>query len=69
MAPLRLKAAASLADSGIHKTFSGLEMAILKISNEGIEDIMKLTKSLKEPGLLIKSVGKTTENKTKKQKS
>ena len=35
------------------------------ISNEEMKDIMKILKSLKESGLLIKSVGKTIEIEVK----
>ena len=41
---------------------------ILIISNEEINDIMKIIKSLEESGLLIKGVGKTIKNKAKEQK-
>ena len=32
-----------------------------------MEDIIKIVKSLEESGLLIKSVGETSENKSKEQ--
>ena len=41
----------------------------LIISNEEIKDIIKIVKSLKDPGLLIKYVTQTTENETKDQRS
>ena len=37
-------------------------------SNEEMEDKMKIVKSLKKTGLLIKEIGETIKNKTKKQK-
>ena len=40
-------------------------MTALITSNEEIKDVMKILKSLEEFGLLIKSVSKTIENKTK----
>ena len=40
----------------------------LIISNEEINDIMKIVKSLEESGLLIKDVSKTIKNKAKEQK-
>ena len=43
-----------------------LEMATLIISNEEMDDIMKIIKSLEESGLLMKD--KTIENKAKEQK-
>ena len=36
--------------------------------NEEISDITKIAKSLKESGLLIKGISKTTKNEAKKQK-
>ena len=40
----------------------------LIISNEEINDIMKIVKSLEEYGLLIKGVIKTIKNEQKQQK-
>ena len=37
------------------------------MSNEEINDIMNIVKSLEKSGLLIKSVGKTIRNEIKKQ--
>ena len=39
------------------------------ISNKQIKDIMKMVKSLKESGFLIKGVSETIENETKEQNS
>ena len=39
----------------------------LIISNEELNDIMKIIKSLEEPGLLIKGVSETIKNKAKEQ--
>ena len=41
----------------------------LVISNEEINDIMKIVKSLEESGLLIKAVSETIKNKVKGQKA
>ena len=38
------------------------------ISNEEMDDIMKVIKSLEESGLLVKSVCETIKNETKQQK-
>ena len=43
----------------------GLEITTLIISNEEMEDINKVDKSLKESSLLIKGVSETTENEAK----
>ena len=40
----------------------------LVISNEEVEDIMKIVKSLEEPGLLIKGTRETIEIEAKEQK-
>ena len=43
-------------------------MTTLIISNEEMNDIVQIIKSLEEPGLLIKRVNKTIKNKIKEQK-
>ena len=43
-------------------------MTALKISNEGMNDIMKIIKSLEESGLLIKGVSETIKSEAKEQK-
>ena len=63
--PLGLTAAASAADTVIHKKVSGLGKATLTISSKETKDIMKLVKSLEDSGLLIKGNTQTTENETK----
>ena len=57
--PLGLTAAASGTDAAIHKKMFGSGNTILIISNEEINDIMKIIKLLEESGLLIKSDSKT----------
>ena len=53
--PLGLTAAASAADTGVHKKILGSEnMTTLMISNDGIHDVIKIVKSLEYSGLLIK---------------
>ena len=39
------------------------------MSNNEIEDIIKITKSLEDSGLLLKGVTKSAENEIKEQKS
>ena len=46
----------------------GSGVTILIISNEEMNDIMKVIKSLEESGLLIKGVSETIKNETKEQK-
>ena len=65
---LGLTAAASATDAAIHKKMFGSRTTTLIISNEEMNDIMKIVKSLEESDLFIKSVSKTIENKAKEQK-
>ena len=76
--PLGLTAAASAADARIHKKMLGSarhqsssashNMTTLIISNNKIEDIIKIVKSLEDSGLLLKSITKAVQNKVKEQK-
>ena len=63
--PLGLTAAASATDAIIHKKRFGSGTTILIISNDEMNDINKIIKSLEEAGLLIKAVSKTIKNKAK----
>ena len=65
---LGLTEAASATDSAIHKKMFGSGTTKLIISNEELNDIMKIVKSLGESSLLIKSVSKTIKNEAKEQK-
>ena len=68
--PLGLTAAASAADAGIHKKIlgSGHNNTTLIISNDEINDIIKIVKSLEDSGLLLKGVTETVQNEVKEQK-
>ena len=67
--PLGLTAAASAADAGIHKKILGSGNNItLIISNDEINDIIKIVKSLEDSGLLLKGVTETVQNEVKEQK-
>ena len=74
--PLGLTAAASATDAAIYKKMFGSgrpsdltsQVTTLIISNEEMNDFMKIVKSLEESGLLVKGVSKTTENEAKEQK-
>ena len=59
-----LTAAAAARDSAVHKKMFVKSTTTLIISNEEINDIMKIVKSLEESGLLIaiKGVSKTIKN-------
>ena len=63
-----LTAAASATDAAIHKKMFGSGFATLIISNEEMNDIMKIFKSLEESRLLIKGVFETIKNELKEQK-
>ena len=67
--PLRLTAAASTADAGINKKLLGSgHNTTLIISNDEMEDILKIVKSLEDSGLLLEGVSETIENEAKEQK-
>ena len=73
--PLRSTAAASAADAGIHKKIleSGHNHSLhntttLIISNNELEDIIKIVKSLEDSGLLLEGLNETVQNEVKKQK-
>ena len=68
--PLGLTAAAAAAatDAAIHKKMFGFGATTLIISNEEMNDIIKIVKSPEDSGLLIKNVGQTIKNGTKEQK-
>ena len=66
--PLELTAPASATDAAIHKNTFGSCTTTLIISNEEMNDIMKIVKSLSESSLLIKGVSKTIKNEAKEQK-
>ena len=61
-------AAATATDAVIHKKLFGSDVTTLVISNEEMNNTMKLVKLLEEPGLLIKGISKTIKNKAKEQK-
>ena len=65
--PLGLTAAVLATDVAIHKKMFGSGFTTLIISNEEMNDIMKIVKSLEESGLLIKDVSKTIKNEAKEQ--
>ena len=72
---LGLTAAASAADAGIHKKILGSghnrpshNNTTLIISNDEIEDIIKIVKSLEDSGLLLKGVTETVQNEVEEQK-
>ena len=77
--PLGLTAVASAADAGIHKKILGsgkhtLDSTLLHnnttliISNDEMDDILKIVKSLEDSGILLKGVTETIQNEAKEQR-
>ena len=70
LVPLGLTAAAgSAADAGILSKILGSGYnTTLTISNDKMEDILKIVRSLQDSGLLLKEVSETIQNKAKERK-
>ena len=66
--PLGLTAEASAADAGIHKKILGSGTIALVISNEEMNDIMKIVQTLEDSNILLKRVTKTIKNEKKNKK-
>ena len=63
-----LSAAMSATDAVIQKKIHGSGTTALTISNEEMEDIMKIVKSLEESGLLLRGIVKQLKMKQKNKK-
>ena len=57
--PLRLTTAASAADAGLDKKILGSGNTAPLISNDEMEDIIEISKSLEDSGFLLKGVSET----------
>ena len=71
LVPLGLTTAASAADAGIHKKILGSSHknnTTIIISNDGIDDILKIVKSLEDSGVLLKGVSETIQNEAREQR-
>ena len=55
-------------NTAFHKKMFGSGFTTIVISNEEMNDIMKIVKSLEESGLLIKGVSEAIKNEAKEQK-
>ena len=66
--PLGLTAAAPAADTGIHKKILGSRTTTLIISNEEMNDVIKIVQALEESNILLKGVTETVKNERKEQK-
>ena len=69
LVPLGLTAAASAGDAGMQKRIlvSGHNTTLI-ISNDEMEDILKIVKSLEDFGILLKEVSETIKNEAKEQR-
>ena len=71
LVPLELTAAASAGDAGIHEKTLGSghnNNTILIISNDEMDDTLKILKSLGNSGVLLKGFSEAIQNETKGQK-
>ena len=66
--PFGLSTGISAADAAIQKKIYGSGSTASIISNEEMEDIMKIVKSFEESGLLVKGISEAIKNETKEQK-
>ena len=70
--PLGLTAAVSATDAGIHKKILGCgsdnNNTILIISNDEMNDILKIVKSLEDSDVLLKGVSETIQHEAKEQR-
>ena len=55
------------ADVGIQKKIHGSGTIALIISNEEMNDILKIVQALEDPNIFLKGVNKIIENETKEQ--
>ena len=67
LALLGVTATASAIDPGIQKKMYGSGTTTLMISNEEMNDIMKIVQALEDSNILLKGVTQTIKNKTKEQ--
>ena len=68
LGPLGITAAASANDAGIQKKIHGSGNTTLIISNEEMNDIMKIVQAVEDSNILLKGVTKTIKHETKEQK-
>ena len=65
---LGLTAVVSATDAAINKKFLGSGTTTLIISNNEIQDILKIVKSLEDSGILLKGVIETIKDEAKEPK-
>ena len=62
LVPLGLTASTSATDAAVYMKMFGSGTTILIISNEVMNDVMKIIESLEKSGLLIKGLSETIKN-------
>ena len=68
LAPLGVSAAMSAIDGSIKKKMLGSGTTTLIISNDEMDDILKIVKSLEESNVLLKGVSETIQHEAKEQR-
>ena len=68
LAPLGLTAAVSAIDGSVQKKMYGSGTTTLIISNDEMDDIIKIIGSLENSGVLLEGVTKTIQNEAKEQR-
>ena len=68
LAPLGLTAAMSAIDGSIKKKMLGSGTTTLIISNDEVNDIIKILKSLEDSGVILKNVSETIQHESKEQR-
>ena len=68
LVPLGLSAAMSTIDGSIKKKILGSRTITLIISNDEMDDILKIVKSIENSGLLLKGVSETIQHEAKEQR-
>ena len=66
--PLGSSSGMSAADAAIQKKIYGSDTTASITSDEEMNDIMKMIKSIEESGLIIKGISETIKNEAKEQK-
>ena len=68
LAPLGMTAATSAIDAGFQKKIHGSGTTTLIISNEEMNDMMKIVQALEDSNILLQAVTKTIKHEAKEQK-
>ena len=68
LAPLGLSAVMSATDAAIQKKMCGSGNATLIISNDDMNDLIKIITALEEHDILLKGISKKIKNETKEQR-